>query len=183
MLSCFSCVQIFVTPRTLLARLPCLWDSSGKSTEVGCLALLQGIFVTQGSNPGLRHCRQILYQLSHRKPQNIYSSAEFERISKKVSWKVSAMRCGFENRPLCVSEKWLEGTWRKQKHDVTMSHKGDRSPTNSMLRKWKEIGLIRSSKFRWQRMLTRKIINFNYKLFKKHLFLKKERNYWQVKLI
>ena len=32
----------------------------------GCLSLLQGIFPTQGLNPGLPHCRQILYQLSHR---------------------------------------------------------------------------------------------------------------------
>ena len=32
---------------------------------VGSLSLLQGIFPTQGLNPGLLHCRQILYQLSH----------------------------------------------------------------------------------------------------------------------
>ena len=35
------------------------------NTGVGSLSLLQGIFPTQGSNPGLPHCRQILYQLSH----------------------------------------------------------------------------------------------------------------------
>ena len=40
-------------------------DSPGKNTGVGCHALLQGIFPTQGSNPGLPHCRRILYQLSH----------------------------------------------------------------------------------------------------------------------
>ena len=34
-------------------------------TRVGSLSLLQGIFPTQGLNIGLRHCRQILYQLSH----------------------------------------------------------------------------------------------------------------------
>ena len=43
-----------------------LWNSSGQDTGVGSLSLLQGIFPTQGSNPGLPHCRQILYQLSHR---------------------------------------------------------------------------------------------------------------------
>ena len=37
----------------------------GKSTGVGCHFLLQGIFLTQGSNPGLLHCRQMLYPLSH----------------------------------------------------------------------------------------------------------------------
>ena len=41
-------------------------DFLGKNTGVGSHALLQGIFPTQGSNPGLRHCRQILYQLSHK---------------------------------------------------------------------------------------------------------------------
>jgi len=40
-------------------------DSASKNTRVDCYALLQGIFPTQGSNPGLLHCRQILYQLSH----------------------------------------------------------------------------------------------------------------------
>ena len=42
-------------------------DSPGKNTGVGCHALLQGIFPTQGLNPGLPHCRQILYHLSHQK--------------------------------------------------------------------------------------------------------------------
>ena len=41
------------------------WDSPGQNTGVGNLSLLQRIFPTQGSNPGLLHCRQILYQLSH----------------------------------------------------------------------------------------------------------------------
>ena len=40
-------------------------DSPGKNTGVGCHALLQGIFPTQGSNTDLPHCRQILYCLSH----------------------------------------------------------------------------------------------------------------------
>ena len=39
-------------------------NSLGQNTGVGSLSLLQGIFPTQGSNPGLPHCRQILYQLS-----------------------------------------------------------------------------------------------------------------------
>ena len=47
------------------ARLLCHGNSPGKNIGVGCYALLQGIFLTQGSNPGLPHCRQILYHLSH----------------------------------------------------------------------------------------------------------------------
>ena len=46
------------------------WDSPGQNTGVGSLSLLQGISPTQGSNPGLSHCRQILYQLSHLKPHS-----------------------------------------------------------------------------------------------------------------
>ena len=42
------------------------WNSPGQSTGVSTLSLLQGIFPTQGSNPGIPHCRQILYQLSHK---------------------------------------------------------------------------------------------------------------------
>ena len=40
---------------------PC--NSLGQNTGMGSLSLLQGIFPTQGLNPGLLHCRQILYQL------------------------------------------------------------------------------------------------------------------------
>ena len=41
------------------------WISPGQNTGVGSLSLLQRIFPTQGSNPSLPHCRQILYQLRH----------------------------------------------------------------------------------------------------------------------
>ena len=41
------------------------WNSPGKNTGVGCHFLLQGILLIQGQNPGLLHCRQILYLLIH----------------------------------------------------------------------------------------------------------------------
>ena len=53
-------------------RLLCPWDLPGKNTGVGCHSLLQGIFLTQGSNPGLLQCRQILYQLSHQGTNPIF---------------------------------------------------------------------------------------------------------------
>ena len=40
------------------------WNSPGRNTRATSLSLLQGIYPNQGSNPGLQHCRQILYQLS-----------------------------------------------------------------------------------------------------------------------
>ena len=48
-----------------LTRLLCPWDFPGKDIGVDCHFLLQGIFLTQGSNPGLLHWRQMLYPLSH----------------------------------------------------------------------------------------------------------------------
>ena len=62
-----SRVQLFAIPWTIACQAPPEsppWDSPGKNTGVGCHFLLQGIFPTQGSDPGLLHCRQILYQLS-----------------------------------------------------------------------------------------------------------------------
>ena len=50
-----------VAPTSLL----CPWNSPGKNTGVGIHSFLQGIFLTQGSNPGFLHCRQIFYCLSH----------------------------------------------------------------------------------------------------------------------
>ena len=41
-------------------------NSPGQNTGVGSLSLLLGIFPAQGSNSGLPHCRQIIYQLSHK---------------------------------------------------------------------------------------------------------------------
>ena len=59
-------------------------NSPGKSTGVGCHALLQGIFPTQGSNPGLPHFKQILYWLSS--PGRPYwTSRSYLRPFHKVS--------------------------------------------------------------------------------------------------
>ena len=55
-------------------RLLCLWDSPGKNNGVGCQFLLQGIFLTQGLNLDLSHCRQILYHLSHQEIPILYST-------------------------------------------------------------------------------------------------------------
>ena len=56
--------QTLATPGLQPAGLLCPWNFPGKNTGVGCHFLLHGIFPTQESNPGLQHCRQILYRLS-----------------------------------------------------------------------------------------------------------------------
>ena len=57
-------VRIFVTPRTAGCQPP-PWHSPGKNAGMGSHSILQGFFLTQGSNPGLLHCRQIPHHLSH----------------------------------------------------------------------------------------------------------------------
>ena len=61
------------------------WNSLGQNTGVGSLSFLQGIFPTQGSNPGLLHCRQILYQLSHQESPRILelAASPFSRGSSR----------------------------------------------------------------------------------------------------
>ena len=61
-----SHVQFFATAWTIAPPvLLCPWDFSGKNTGAGYHFLLQGIFPTHGSNPGLPHCKSIPYYLSH----------------------------------------------------------------------------------------------------------------------
>ena len=81
------------------SRLFCPWDFPGKDIGVGCHFLLQGIFPTQGSNPGLQHCRQILYQLNYK--TSSFSHLLFSSIIKHCSlrkgilspfWSVSVSR-------------------------------------------------------------------------------------------
>ena len=53
------------------------WNSPGQNTGVGSLSLLQGIFPTWGSNPGLPHCRWLLYQPSHQGSPGILECVAF----------------------------------------------------------------------------------------------------------
>ena len=62
-------------------------NSPGKNTGVGCHAFLQGIFLTQGSNLGLMHCRKILYHLSHQSYPEIFCWLAAEQIcNSSVYW-------------------------------------------------------------------------------------------------
>ena len=73
------------------------WNSPGQNTGVDSLAFLQGIFPTQGSNPGLPHCRQILYQLSHKGSPRIleWVASPFSRgvfLTHESNW--GLLHCG-----------------------------------------------------------------------------------------
>ena len=60
------------------------WKSPDKNTGVGCHSLIQRICLTQGSNLGLRHCRQILYCLSHQgSPEVFLDKLDFALVEFK----------------------------------------------------------------------------------------------------
>ena len=67
-------------------RLLCPWDFLGKSTGVGYHFLFQGIFPTQGSNPVLPHCRQMLYRLSQqggKSDRKIWTWQGLEQVTRE----------------------------------------------------------------------------------------------------
>ena len=81
-----SRAQLFGIPWTVACtKLLRSWDFLGKSTGVGCRFLLQVIFLTQGSNPGLPHCRQMLYCLSHQgNPRKTNTKSTNKRTSEEI---------------------------------------------------------------------------------------------------
>ena len=81
-----SVVSDSLWPTNQLTRLLCPWDSPGKNTGVGCHSLLQRVFLTQGSNPSLLHCRHILYHLSYRKISWTIKKAEHRKIDSFELW-------------------------------------------------------------------------------------------------
>ena len=100
------------------------WNSPGQNTVVGSLSLLQWIFPTQGLNPGLLHCRQILYQLSHRGSQRIleWVASPFSRGSSQprnqtrvsctaggffTSWAAREAQCLCPTRLMCEEPHWV----------------------------------------------------------------------------
>ena len=75
----FNCGEVMNIP--LYVELCSPWNSPGQNTGVGSRSLLQGIFLTQGLNPGLLHCRWILYQLSHQGSRTIHANTQIRVTS------------------------------------------------------------------------------------------------------
>ena len=78
-------------------------DSAGKNTGVACHAFVQGIFPSQGSNPGLLHCRQILYHLSHQGSPWILEWVAYP-FSRGSSWPRSRAEVSF-------TSGWFISSW------------------------------------------------------------------------
>ena len=75
-------------------------DSPGKNTGVGCHALLQGIFPTQGSNPDLLNCGQFLYHLSHQGSPKMLEWVAYP-FSRGPSWPRN------QTRVSCIAGRFL----------------------------------------------------------------------------
>ena len=84
-----SHIWLFTTPCTIRSM-----EFSRQNNRVGSPSLLQGIFPTQGSNPGLPQCRQILYQLRHKGSPRIFKLRTIALIShtSKVKLKILQAR-------------------------------------------------------------------------------------------
>ena len=100
-----NCIWFLVTQSTIYS----LWNSPGQNTGVGSLSLLQGIFPTQGLNPGLPHCRRILYQLSHQ------GSQPRQHIKKQrhcfANKGPSSQSYGFSSSHVWMWELDYKGSW------------------------------------------------------------------------
>ena len=110
---------------TLCDPVDCSWpgtsvhgDFPGKNIGMGCHSLLQGIFRTQGSNPGLPPCRQILYQLSHEGSPSLVEWV-VDPFSRGSSWPRN------QNRVSCISDEFFT-SWGPQNPNVSIG-----SPINS----------------------------------------------------
>ena len=118
-----SRVWLFATPWTIHSP----WNSPGQNSRVGRHSLLQGIFPTQGLNPRLPHCRQILYQLSHQGSPWI-----LEWVAYPFSCRSSWPRDG--TRVFCIAgglfTNWATGKAPKLTQDASISNKWFRIPSS-----------------------------------------------------
>ena len=90
-------------------------NSPGKNTGVGCHSLLQGIFPTRGSNPGLLHCRRILYHLSQQRSPTILDWVAYP-FSRGSSWP------GNRTGASCISGRFFISWATREAHDKPRQH-------------------------------------------------------------
>ena len=106
-------------------------DSPGKNTRVSCHALLQGIFPTQGSNPGLPHCRQILYHLSHQgNPGSIYlNKTIIQKDTCTPMFRAALFTIAKTwKKPKCpLRDEWIKKMWYIHTMDYYSAIKGRKS--------------------------------------------------------
>ena len=104
------CVWLFATPWTVVSRVLCSWDFPAKNTGVGCHFLLQGIFLTQGSNPHLLLWQADSLLLSHQESQQCLLTPPYN-----PGWVVPANHGSYSLRqPLTCMDFQVPGIWLHQ---------------------------------------------------------------------
>ena len=102
------------------------WNSPGQNTGIGNFSLLQGIFPTQGSNPGLLHCRWTLYQLSHKGSPEINMGP-----MQSITWILESenLSCLEQERDSDVAAPRYESTQKEATGTASQWGNWDLSPT------------------------------------------------------
>ena len=106
-----NCVQLFVTPWTVALQAPLSMRFSRQEYWSGLHSLLQGIFLTQGSNPGLLHCRRILYCLSHQR--NPYVTWGFPNLKSVRELNLEHRQAKVKNKSVPLTDRMIEQHWGK----------------------------------------------------------------------
>ena len=102
-------------------------NSPGQNPGVGRLSLLQEIFLTQGSNPGLPHCQRISYQLSHKGSPRILEWVAY-LFSRGSSWP------GNQPRVSCIAGRFFTNwTMREAKRPICVCINTDTTRSKSIL--------------------------------------------------
>ena len=109
-----KCVKVAQSCPTLRHPMDSPQNSPGQNTGVGSLLLLQGIFPTQGSKPGLLHCRWILYQLSHKgyphkSPAHPQTDTSFKSYFNGLLWTLFFMSL-FYFSLVSGSQSWMDSS-------------------------------------------------------------------------
>ena len=124
-----SCVRLFATPMDYSLPGSSVHENfPGKSTGVDWHFLLQGIFLIQGWNPGLPHCRQTLYHLSHQ-------GSPLLRFGDRET--LASISCAFScllslREDSCYVVSWILGrsTWQGTEEDLLADRQQRGLPTS-----------------------------------------------------
>ena len=81
------------------------WNFPGKGTDVGCHFLLQEICLTQGLNPGLPHCKQTLYHLSHQGSRYSVTTGVMSRMNSNTTTSITEIEEELKSLLMKVKEQ------------------------------------------------------------------------------